>query len=181
MKKTLLLSCAAILFANQAKAVDVQPYVGADYIYSFADIEHQNAFKHRFNAFDLSFGVMATSTIGLEVFYQQSEQVKKASDLGQTKFDYKGYGLDGIYYLPVFESTQLLGSVGFGYYETRAKIKNGGFEHKEDTRFGLRMGLGAQYSIDENMALRFMTRYHYLHTDEINHMLDLSLGVRYYF
>lgn len=181
MKKIFLLASVALLFTHQAKAIDVQPYVGADYIYSVADIEHDNVYKHRFHAFDLSLGVMTTSTIGLEVFYQQSEQVKKASDFGQTKLEYKGYGLDGVYYLPVFENTQLLGSVGFGYYEVKAKIKNGGFEHGEDTKFGLRMGLGAQYSIDENLALRFMTRYHYLHTDEINHMLDFAFGVRYYF
>ena len=74
MKRMFLLATSALLFAHQAKAVDVQPYVGADYVYSWANIEDSEYFKDHFHAINVSAGVMATSVMGLELSYQQSRR-----------------------------------------------------------------------------------------------------------
>ena len=182
MKKSLMVLMAGCLFSVQAKAMDVQPYVGADYAYSWAQMKEKSHFKSRYQAINLSVGVMTTSTIALELSYMLSEQNKKASDWGQTKAEYKIYGLDGVYGLNLFDNVQGLFSLGLGYYETKVKAKTGGhFKHKDDEHFGLRAGIGAQYNLNENWAARMMLRYHYIKGDALRYMTDLTAGVRYYF
>ena len=182
MKKIMLLASVALLMASQSKALEVQPYVGADYVYSWADIKNSKYFEDRYQALHFSVGAMTSSVMGLELSYQQSEQKKKSSSFGQTKAEYKAYGLDGVYYLGLMENVQGIGAVGLGYYEVKAKIKSGGDFHRgDDEHFGLRAGAGVQYSIDANWAVRVMGRYHYVNADALNHMFDVTAGVRYYF
>ena len=123
MKRMFLLATSALLFAHQAKAVDVQPYVGADYVYSWANLEDSEYFKDHFQAINVSAGIMATSVMGLELSYQQSQQNKKSSVIGQTKIEYKILALDGAYYAGVLENLQIVGTAGLGYYEAKGNLK----------------------------------------------------------
>ena len=182
MKKCLPLVALFALLAQKAAAVEVQPYVGADYVYSWASVKNKQYFNDRYQALNLSLGMMTTSTIGLEFSYQISEQNKKSSNFGQTKTEYKAYAVDGVYYLSLMDQLQGIASMGAGYYKVISKVKSDGdFYHENNNRFGLRVGLGAQYSLNENVALRLMGRYHYLDAKMIRHMADMTLGVRYYF
>ena len=109
-------------------------------------------------------------------------QNKKTSEIGRVKAEYKAYGLDGVYYASLLNNIQGLADLGFGYYEIKAKLKSGNESaHAEDEHWGLRGGVGLQYNIDENLAARIMVKYHYINCDAINHMTDLTLGIRYYF
>ncbi len=181
MKKTLLLTSAIALFAAQASAVEVQPYVGADFVYTWADVKNSSYIEDHYRAGNFSLGAMISSNWGLELSYQQALQNKKNSKLGQTKTEYKVYGLDGVGYLPVTSNVQALFGVGLGYYEIKTKYKDASFGHKEDSHYGLRTGAGLQYNINDNLAARMMLRYHYIDTDVIDQMTDLTVGVRYYF
>lgn len=181
MKKALLLSSAFVLLAGRALALEVQPYVGADYVYTWADVKNSRYIEDRYQAGLFSLGAMVSSNWGLELSYQQSLQNKKNSVLGQTKTEYKVYGVDGVGYLPITSKIQALFDVGLGYYEIKTKVKNPAFEHKEDSHYGLRAGAGLQYNINDNLAARMMLKYHYVDTDVVDQMTDFTLGIRYYF
>ena len=79
MKKTSLLLTTALLFCSNANALEVQPYVGTDYAYSWAHIKQSHRFANRYQAADLSVGAMVTSVVGLELSFRQTEQKKKNS------------------------------------------------------------------------------------------------------
>jgi len=181
MKKIIGFLSLAMICAQQAHAVEVQPYAGADIIYSFSQIKDSQYFNDRFLALNASVGAMLTSVVGLELSYQQSEQKKKTSFLGQTKSEYKAFAADGVYYYSVLDNVQLLGAAGLGYYEFKSKVNAGILMHKDDGRYGLRAAIGAQYNINENVAARLMFRYHYIHSDSLKSIKDVVLGARYYF
>ena len=182
MKKYFLFLSLGVFLAQNVKAVEIEPYVGADYVYSFADVKHDDYVENRYHALNASLGAMITSTIGAELSYQISKQNKKNSDICQTKSEYKIFGLDGVYYFSILDKIQLLGSAGLGYYEFKVKVKSGiAFDHDDENHFGLRAGLGAQYNIDNNWAARLMLKYHYIDSKAIDSITDVTLGVRYYF
>ena len=182
MKKTLFLCALTAIVANEAKAADIQPYVGADYVYSMAKITQSTYTDKSFHALDVSVGGMLTSTIGLELSYQQSKQNKKTTPVGKIKAEYKALALDGVYYYSVLDNVQMLASGGLGYYEGKAKIKTGtGLIKDDDEHYGVRVGLGAQYNINSNWAMRMMFRYHYIRADYLKNIKDITIGARYYF
>ena len=181
MKKTALLLTTALLFSSTANALEVQPYIGADYAYSWAHIKQGSHYADRFQAADLSVGAMVTSVVGLELSFRQTEQKKKNSVFGQTKAEYKAYGLDGVYYFSVLDSLHLLGSAGLAYYEFKSKVKSATFTHTDDSHYGLRAGLGLQYNIDSNWAARLMFKYHHIRSDSLKNIKDVTIGARYYF
>ena len=117
MKKSLLYaSVAACVFAFNANAVEleVKPYVGLDYVYSMSDIEKVNginAFEEDLNAFAFSAGAKLHQNLGIEMFYQKSEEGEKKFVNGKTKDEYQAYGLDVLGYLPV---TEIRISPGYG-------------------------------------------------------------------
>lgn len=63
MKKTLLLAGVASLFAFNAQALDVKPYVGVDYVYSKADLVSDD-FDDQWNAYAVSVGTKLNKNFG---------------------------------------------------------------------------------------------------------------------
>ena len=182
MKKIALAVALSALFVQQTNAMDVQPYVGGDYIYSWADVKPEKYIEDNYHSLSISAGVMTSSVVGIELSYQLSEQNKKTTSAGQTKFEYKALALDGAYYMSLNDNIQGIGTLGLGYYDINAKVKSGGvLDHDDDEHFGLRFGAGLQYSIDSNWAVRMMARYHYIDAKRLHHITDITAGVRYYF
>lgn len=188
MKKVLLLAGVAALFAVNANAADVKPYVGLDYVYSMADIdktEGHQLFEEDLNAFALSAGAKLHKNFGVEAFYQRSEsETKRTLDVIEGKADYQAYGVDLVGYLPVGceDKLELLGSVGAGYYDVDAKMSAlGRSMNADDEGLGLRFGVGAQYNFTQNWGARVMARYVDTDIDGMDNMVDLTAGVRYTF
>lgn len=191
MNKTLLLAGAACLFSMNAMAsdfnyCDMRATVGMDYTYSNADIEKVdgiNAFKNSLNSGAINAGIKFNRYMGIEAFYQQSENGTKTvlNDI-KTKSKFDAYGADVIGYMPVHDKIDLLGSVGLAQYETNATIMDYSEVAKaSEDGLGVRFGLGAQYNVTENWGLRAMARYNWLDLDNVNHITELSAGVRYTF
>lgn len=173
MKKTLLLAGVACLIGvSQAQAMmKVDPYVGLDYVYSDMDMnrgrDHQ--LENKFNSFSVNAGAKLHENFGVEAYYQQSDTEKKRGN----KSRFYSYGVDALGYLPVADKVDLIGAVGIGQYEFRA----GGDEND----LGYRIGVGAQYSFNDNWAARAMVREVFLDSDTMDDMLEFSAGVRYNF
>lgn len=83
------------------------------------------------------------------------------SNLGFAKGAVDSYNLylDGNYYYGVTDSVDLVGSVGAGYLTTTTSgvIKNSNYNN--DSKVGIRLGVGAQTQVSNNIAIRAMYRY----------------------
>lgn len=188
MTKSLLYAgVVACVFAFSANATEfeIKPYVGLDYVYSMSDIEKidgVNAFEEDLNALALSVGAKLHQNFGIEMFYQKSEEGEKNIGIIKTKDEYQAYGIDLLGYLPVTEKLDLLGSLGFGYYDIDIKASVPGFSAGgDDQGAGYRLGVGAQYNFTENWGARLMARYVDIDIDGVDNMVDLTAGVRYSF
>lgn len=188
MKKSLLLAGVAVLFSANAYAVDIKPYVGLDYVYSMADIDKQegySVYEEDLSAFAVSAGARFHPNFGVEAFYQQSEEGEKTTMTYLKGTDqYKAYGIDVIGYFPVMEKLELVGSLGVARYNVDAEVKIPllGLEGDGDDKgMGYRLGAGAQYNFNDNIAARAMVRYVDTDIDGLDNIVDLTLGIRYTF
>lgn len=194
MKKTLLLAgIAASLFSVNAHAADIEfnPYVGLDYAYSDIDMKSgmDELVETKYNSFKLDLGAKLHKNFGLEAFYQQSGEESKSvmdweGDILKTKTKFKAYGVDVIGYLPVVEQIELLGSVGVAQYKFDAKYGGDYYGNDDEDNLALRLGIGAQYNIDEHFSINGMAHYIQLDDssdDAVKDMTEFSVGVRYAF
>lgn len=189
MRTTLLLAGVAALFAVNANAAEIKPYVGLDYVRSMADIDKEKGItlaEEDLNAFAVSAGAKINKNFGVEAFYQQSEEGEKKFSNGKTTDEYKAYGVDLIGYLPVGsdEKLELLGSIGAGYYDADVKLNvynPPAQANADDQGLGLRFGVGAQYNFTQNWGARVMARYVDTDIDGMDNMVDLTAGIRYTF
>lgn len=172
MKKVLLLAGVALaLGASQAQAMMASPYVGMDYVYTDMDMRHgaDHQLENKFNSLSVNAGAKLNKNFGVEAYYQQSDTESKH---GRDSRFYS-YGVDAMGYLPVAQNVDLIGSLGIGQYEFRA----GG----DDNGLGYRVGVGAQYSFNDNWAARAMVRKVFIDEDVMDNMLEFAAGVRYSF
>lgn len=163
-----------------------------------------DAFEKSNKAFSLIAGVKFNQHFGLEAFYQKSGKETKNiyedegedwSEKQKTELSYAAYGIDAIGYMPVTQEVELLASLGFAQYDFKTKfidnyseIEDGEkyseneVDNKDFDSLGIRIGIGAQYNINEHFALRAMARYIKMDDDEyIKSLTELSLGLRYMF
>ena len=139
---------------------------------------------------------------GLEGFYQKSgdgknetmyEDNEEWGEYGEDKttISYTAIGVDALGYLPVSQELELLASLGLAQYDFESKTSyigiygnyyEEGSEAKDFDSLGIRIGIGAQYNITNNFALRAMARYVKMNDDEyVKNLTELSLGLRYMF
>ncbi len=179
MKKTigaLMVAASAIAMAANAEAMEYNPYVGAEYGYSFLNggIDSNN-----FNSGKIFVGSQYNENFGVEAFYQRTTSDKKAGD----KVKYEAYGIDALGYLPLGcdQEFSLIGTAGLAYYDFKGKHEGG--KTQGEGMWGYRMGAGAEYNVTENVAVRALARYTKLdqRVDESNDMMEYSIGARYNF
>lgn len=198
MKKNLFLASVAVsLFAINANAIEFKPYIGLDYSYVKASTNDiivagvslpSEFYEDSFHSAIFNAGAKLHKNFGLEAFYQKSTKedgknamlviggVPVGTDKIETSFD--AYGLDLQGYLPVNEQFEFIGSAGLGQY--KFKMKGFGYTAKDDET-GYRLGLGAQYNINEHFALRGMAKYNIIDSDAVDDIKEFSVGLRYSF
>jgi opacity protein-like surface antigen len=170
----LLLAGVASLFAYNANAVELTPYAGVDYNYSFVDHDSSmdGIMADHANSGTVVLGSKVTPYAGVEAFYDLSKKEHKSSNRSQIQ----SYGADILGYLPLgcYGEFELVGAAGAGWYDAKYNKDN-------DAGWGYRLGAGVQYNVTENWAVRAM--YHHVWVDKsvLNDLNTLSLGVRYSF
>ena len=192
MKKIVLLAGVATgLFAFNANAVEFNPYVGLDFAYSDfgTKSEAKSVVENKYKSFKVDLGAKLHKNFGLELFYQQSGDESKSAvdifgDTLKTTTEYKAYGVDAIGYLPIVDNVEGLASIGFAKYDFKAKFGADYYGHGDEDNMALRLGLGAQYSINNHWALNGMIRYAKIDDgsdDVFEDLTEFSLGIRYNF
>lgn len=178
MKKTLsalMVAVSAVAMSANANALEYNPYAGAEYNYSLLTGESRN-----FNSGKVFVGSQYNENFGVEAFYQKSTEDTKAH---QPKLSYEAYGLDLMGYLPLGcdQVVSLIGTAGLGYYDFQEKEK--GERTDNEGTWGYRLGAGAEYNIDENVAVRATARWVKLNERiyDSNDLWEYSIGARYNF
>lgn len=179
MKKTigaLMVAASAIAMAANAEAMEYNPYVGAEYGYSFLNGAER---ANNFNSGKIFVGSQYNENFGVEAFYQRTTSDKKAGD----KAKYEAYGIDALGYLPLGcdQEFSLIGTAGLAYYDFKDKYE--GEKTEGEGTWGYRLGAGAEYNVTENVAVRALARYTKLdqRVAESNDMMEYSIGARYNF
>lgn len=185
MKKTLLLAGVACLVSLNAQAFDmmglVKPYIGADYVYSYADYKNlAREPKRSYNSGAINVGAEIGRYTGLEAFFQQSGKRKQAKGTAeQMRTEFYAYGLDLYGYMPLgCSGFNLVGSLGMANYNMKAKYIHGSLDKQ---RIGYRAGAGMQYDFTDHFAARLVGRYDYIGMKHLDSMWEVTAGVRYTF
>ncbi len=188
MNKALLLAGAAcIFFSTQANAQqmfghEIEPYVGADYIFSAADFKGDaNKLKEDYNSGSVNVGTRLGKYAGLEAYYQMSGERKATVEGEKAKAKFHSYGLDLYGYMPLgcTDKVDLLASVGLGNYNLEVKnLPNGKYDKDH---MGYRFGVGAQYNFNEHVSARVMGRYTLVDTSYLDNLMEVTAGLRYTF
>ncbi|MBE6452081.1 MAG: porin family protein [Alphaproteobacteria bacterium] len=191
MNKSLLLAGVACLMATSANAGmmdsmkkayhDMTPYIGADYAYSNLDLKGPaKGSEENFNTAKINAGVDIGKYMGLEAFYQFGGSRKAHLKDGTTsKFKFNAYGLDLYGYMPLgcAQKFSLVGTAGIAMYDTELKHN----DKVSKSRVGYRVGGGAQYKMTDRLAARVIGRYGYVGGKELNHVAEVTAGLRYSF
>lgn len=196
MKKTLLLAAAACTLATHSADAKIwTPYVGIDYVYNDANYEspYHEQLANEFNAVSGSIGIKITTNLAVEAFYQQSGNESLvshnhifANDTLDTSVKYKSYGVDLVSDFINLDIVEVLTSVGLSRYEfdiNRTYSGNGLYNAHDINLEGnaLRLGLGGQINLTENIGIRAMGRYILTDISDIKTIKEFTVGLRYTF
>ena len=192
MKKTLLLAGVASLFAANAQALELTPYVGADYNLNFVNRSHNNLTLNNFvpgkyHSGSINVGTKISPYFAVEAFGELSKHAtKKFLGIIKSHTEYGAYGLDAFGILPLgcYGEWEVLGTAGIGRYRFEQKFGPKsifGSLHETEHVWGWRLGAGVQYNITENWGVRAMYRHIAFVNKDIRGFDTMSLGVRYAF
>lgn len=185
MKKIYLLAGVASVFALNAEAMDwgmnnmVRPYIGADYIFSYADHGfYAKKAKKDYNSWSVNMGTEIAKYTSLEAFFQQAFERKAHTAAGTLKSEFYAWGLDAYGKMPVMCSNfNLLASLGLADYNVKYKL-DGSIDKQ---RVGYRGGVGFSYDFTDNVSMRVMGRYSYVGMANLNNLMEVTAGLRYTF
>ena len=159
--------------------MEFRPYAGAQYNLTSVASQSPDVDMHSYSVF---VGTDYNRFFGTEIFYQNSNKWHKNINGVKQKVDFDAYGLDVYGYLPLGcdRVFSLLGTAGIANYDfdSANEIEGKG----SDNGLGYRLGVGAQYSFTNNIALRGIVRYIWTDKlDEMDHFMEYSLGLKYSF
>lgn len=187
MKKTLLLAGVASLFAINAQAVELTPYVGADYNLNFVNKSSflDGSVPGKYHSGSLVLGTKVSPYFAVEAFGELSKHATKKYYPVKSHTEYGAYGLDAFGILPLgcYGEWEVLGTAGIGRYRFEQKFgpKSIGSEHGTAHIWGWRLGAGVQYNITDNWGVRAMYRHIAFVNKDPRGFDTLSFGVRYAF
>lgn len=180
MKKTigaLMVAVSAIAMSANAEALEYSPYAGIDYTYSNFSHDGDN-----FNGGKIFVGAQYNQNFGAEVFYQRTLNSHSANEApkARTSYHFDAYGIDALGYLPLGceQKFSLIGTAGIARYRLADRTPHVG--HGHEMSWGYRLGAGAEYNINEKVAVRALARYVDLGNSN-DDMWEYSLGAKYNF
>jgi len=175
MKKVLLLAGLAGMVAANAEAFDVTPYVGLDATYGIIDSDSGSKISSKNWSAAAVLGAR-TDHYGLEAYFDNGLREHKE---GLTTRNRK-YGIDALAFQPLGCSGRWEGVVSAGLTWNRIRWHEAG-DSGNDNGFGERLGAGVQYALTDNVSVRAMYHYNWIHHSVVNNANEITLGVRYAF
>jgi opacity protein-like surface antigen len=207
MKLASIALSGAMLVSGASFGMDFDPkfYVGAEaqcnslkagkllLSEDFQDQNDKSLFrKKKSPGADMFLGMRFNENFGAEAGYSFLKKSHNVFTNANNKYvldvKMRNAHIDAIGYLPVADDLELLGSVGLGRLSTKIQEKFNdrvlqlSNEEKKltKTKTGIRLGLGAQYKLTENVGTRFMVR-HQKGNKTIKSVNSAGLGLFYQF
>lgn len=157
MKKSLLLASVACLFAVNAQAADVKPYVSAKAKYAniWAQAEQKKPVKMKTHLSDNVFGYNLAAGAGIkmedgllrfELEYSGNEDGEKM--IGPQKVTIKSHAVFANAYFDINTNSAFRPYLGFGLGGSRVKIGD-----KSESKFAYQYSAGINYLFNDNAAL----------------------------
>lgn len=185
--KTVLVG--GLVFSATASAADFTPYVGAEVLANKSSFKKadtnlgNNDIEPKKSRFGLGVfgGARFTENLGVEAGFQNGLKKKANNARGNevsTKFN--NLYLDAVGYMPVSEEVELIGKAGLGRMKAKITVANETVTNKdklEKAKVGLRLGAGAQYKIDDNLAARLMLTYQKANKELLKSNVAAGVGV----
>lgn len=199
-------------YYGEPRVNKIRPYIGLDVAsqkMKFGEKDYwmkedgEDYYKDKTTSISGVIGARINRNFGIEAYYQQSSEEEKNNHIitygyivdEKSKMSYKSYGVDLIGYMPLSYEFELLAALGIGQYDFETKfiytntVYGYGnplvYDEKENKDFdslGIRLGIGVQYNVTDNIALRAMARYIKMNDDDyVKNLTELSLGLRYMF
>jgi outer membrane autotransporter protein len=207
MKLVSLALLGAMLVSGTAAAMDCDPrfYVGGElqlnhlrankdfFSLDNGTVSGKTAKKNRVGT-DLIAGTRITENFGLEAGYAflGTAKFKENDSTSMSKVKVRNAHIDAMGYVPVGCDVNLIGSLGVGRMTTKVSYKEDGqnvvlssagrqeLKQFSKAKTGMRVGLGAEYKIDENLSARLMAR-HQKGNKVIKNVNSVGLGLFYTF
>ncbi len=177
--KLLAVALASTFLASGIAAATEGFYVGGDIkavstkFNRFINLENAgfkpNDLKNKFGGsifagytFSDAFG----AEFGLDLFKKKTSEGTLSDGTVSTKYtaESKLYQLyiDGVFMMPINNDFDFLLTTGLGYMNPKLTIDSVGRDKSEFDKASatIRLGLGAQYKIDDNFGVRCLVRYH---------------------
>lgn len=202
MKLASIALSGTLLVSGASFGMDFDPkfYVGAEAQYNnlkagkaLQDTQDNNGKsvfqKKKLPGADMFLGMRLTENFGAEAGYSLLKTSHNTFDSNQVlDVKMRNPHIDAIGYIPVADDVELLGSVGLGRLSTKVEAKNNGVVQQLDSegkkltkaKAGIRLGLGAQYKLTENVGARFMVR-HQKGNKTVKNINSAGLGLFYQF
>lgn len=199
IKLSALALSGIVLLSGSAFGMDLDPkfYVGAEAQANqlkngkeFVDATNGKSTIRKNNpSLGLMLGSRLNEYVGVEVGYNFMKESKYTFNNATTlKMKMRNAYVDALGYLPVANNVDLIGSIGAGRLTTKPTFKNqAGVDQLTDaqrkdskTKMGLRLGVGAQYKLDDNLGVRFMVR-HQKGNKAVKNLKSAGLGLFYQF
>jgi len=196
MKK--IIAVAALTGAVAAPAFadgldDVRFYLGGELNYnspSWTKVETTGGASFTAKKKKPGFGVLAGAKfnefVGAEIgynFFKKSNNNTVTGAAGKGTAKLSNMYADVIGYLAVAPEVDLLGSVGFGRMKPKVTVDNATMKDGVNkAKVGYRLGAGAQYKFDDNLAARLMVRYQKgKKSSAVKSLTQAGLGLTYTF
>lgn len=130
-------------------------------------------------------GIRFTENWGMEVGFGFLDKVKAQVQNGNFATNkISNIYIDGLGFLPVSPTVDLIGAVGAGILKSKPDVSNVIFTNKallEKEKIGYRIGGGAQCNMSENWAVRAMIRYQSGSKEFLKGLTSISIGATYMF
>ena len=189
MKKTLLLAgVACALMTTQANAANwyntmtknTKIYVGADYAFDSVDFKGAlREAKEDYNSGIFNIGARM-DYVGVEFFGQWGWGDSKDTPDGKLKTNLNVYGMDMYGYMPLGceGKYDIIGTIGIADYYYKGFM---GDQNDTNNHVGWRIGGGAMYNMTDHISARIVGRYAYIGASDLNHVAEVTAGMRYNF
>lgn len=184
--KTVLVS--GLVFSAAASA-EMAPYVGAELQLNNPKFKKMdtnlgnNDIEAKKGRFGLGIygGVKATENFGVEVGASFAKKAtKKNARNNDVTVKHSNIYVDAVGYMPVSEEVEVLGKVGLGRVKPKVSVANEVITNNDKVnkaKVGLRLGAGAQYKIDDNLAARVMLTHQKGNKESLKNNTTVGLGL----
>ena len=183
------LVCGSVAHADVMS--DVSPYIGAelsvnsakykDITGTFNGAASTLTLKSKTLGLGFNIGARICDYFGVEAGYTQHFKAKGKDALSDISVKVSNMYLDGMGYFAASPEVDFIAAVGVG----RMKPKLNGFVAADDSvlkaKTSYRLGVGAQYKFDENVAARLMFRTQKGNSNFLKNLNSVALGVAYTF